>query len=295
MKKTVSIGIVLTITIAGILYSEEPAMIFIQGGTFTMGANDSRYQDAPEHDVSISSFWIGETEVTVGIFRRFLQETGLPFLWKNEYSGNPDHRLNEDRPDDWPITGLNWELAIHFCNWLSESEGLEPVYRFVKQKPEWALQWDVTADGYRLPTEAEWEYAARGGPRQESFAPARLQEIARQNGQSNHLMPIREGAVSSLGLYGMYGNALEYCWDFYHVDYYRMSPERNPPGPAESIIYDGDGLLVEPMPGWRVVRSQYYLFHHEAVDVHPAERKLVWAYFPYPSVGFRLARSGQES
>ena len=132
-----------------------PEMVLVEAGSFQMGAVDGQADAQPVHEVVITwSFYMGAYAVTFAEYDLFCA----------------DSRNNE--PDDrgWgggklPVIHVDWNEATAYCNWLSEKEGLMPCYSG-KGK---LVQCDFTANGYRLPTEAEWEYAARGGAKSQGF------------------------------------------------------------------------------------------------------------------------------
>jgi formylglycine-generating enzyme required for sulfatase activity len=121
-------------------------MMELPGGTLRMGSPNSDdmafYWEKPQHTVTVSGFRIGVTPVTAGLYCEVMQQ--------------------EPPPDDrqqFPVVDITWYDAIQFCNALSEREGYQPCYRQVRSR--WVCDW--SADGYRLPTESEWEYACRAG------------------------------------------------------------------------------------------------------------------------------------
>ncbi len=234
MKKHILFFALLILT--GILNAQKPEMVFVEGGSFYMG-ND--YSDAldekPEHKVTLSDFYIGKYEVTFDEFDLFCRSTGYPF------------------PDDGgfgrgklPVMNVSWEGAIKYCNWLSSRFGLDKVYEleidsngtYVKE-----VHWD--ANGYRLPTEAEWEYVAKGGSKSQGYAycgsndPNEVAWYAANSDGKPH--EVGQKKPNELAVYDMLGNAWEWCWDYYDKDYYKKSPSENPHGPAngKTRVYRG--------------------------------------------------------
>ncbi|HEX4150008.1 MAG TPA: SUMF1/EgtB/PvdO family nonheme iron enzyme, partial [Pirellulales bacterium] len=149
--------------------------------------------------------------------------------------------------DQWPVTQITWNDAVAFCNWLSEQEKLQPCYR-MDEKAGWVLLTGLSSNGvpkaenwgYRLPTEAEWEFACRAGTdTQFSFGddPAMLGQFAWWGSQRDenavaHPSPVATKQANPFGLFDMHGNASEWCQDF-GKSYYASSPPADPPGPSE--------------------------------------------------------------
>ena len=187
-------------------------MVQITGGKFIMG--DKNEVDAPPHEVVVSSFFIDKHLVTQEQFQKIMGAN--PSRWKGDKN---------------PVEQLRWSDAVRFSNKRSELEGLQPCY-----DPK-TLKCDFDATGYRLPTEAEWEYACRAGTTTAYFfgdAPAKLGDYAWFDKNSGgHPRPIGQKQPNPWGLYDMVGNVWEWCNDFYKVDYYQESPRENPKGPNE--------------------------------------------------------------
>jgi formylglycine-generating enzyme required for sulfatase activity len=240
-------------------------MIRVEGGGFLMGSNEEPYGAGERvHRVSLSSFFMGETEVTQG-------------LWKAVMGDNPSRFAGDDRPVD----SVSWFDAVRFCNTLSEKEGLEPAYEIAGN----AVVWNRGAGGYRLPTESEWEYAARGGLRGAVASEAlgrsfyaggeNAADIGWYDANSGRTsQPVKGKAPNSLGLYDMSGNLWEWCWDYYGE--YPREPVTDPEGPAESSrrVLRG-GAWFTPVNLLRVTNRYWNV---------PG--------FKANSVGFRLARNG---
>ncbi|HHV37557.1 MAG TPA: SUMF1/EgtB/PvdO family nonheme iron enzyme [Candidatus Cloacimonetes bacterium] len=195
--------------------NEINSMIFVEGGSFEMGSDDGwELKERPIHDVTISSFWIDKYQVT--------QKE-----WKNIMRSKP----SKIKSDNLPVQYVSWYDAIEYCNKRSIKEGLMPCYS--GSGDDITCNWE--ADGYRLPTEAEWEYAARGGNKSRGYKYAgsnTLDDVAwcKSNSQ-NKIHPIGQKSPNELGIYDMSGNVCEWCWDWYDASYYSKSPKRDPHGP----------------------------------------------------------------
>lgn len=118
--------------------------------------------------------------------------------------------------DRLPVEGVSWWDAVRFCNALSQHEGLSPAYG---REDDEGIEWDESADGYRLPTEAEWEQACRAGTTGARYGP--LDEIAWYRGNSNErIHDVGGKQPNAWGLYDMLGNVFEWCWDIYDAEVY---------------------------------------------------------------------------
>ena len=187
-------------------------MVRVPGGWFAMGSDREDAIDEPAHRVYVSPFAIDKYEVTQEEYERV---TGV----------NPSRHKGATNP----VEQIRWADAAKYCNARSRAEGLQPAY----DPKTW--QCDFEADGYRLPTEAEWEYAARagtGGDRYFGDDPSKLSRHAwfKEN-STRGPQPVGQREPNPWGLYDVYGNVWEWCHDFYAEDYYRQSPERDPRGP----------------------------------------------------------------
>lgn len=189
-------------------------MISLSGGTFTMGTSEGNPEEGPPHKVTVSPFLMDKFEVTHEMFAK----VQLP---------DPSHW--QDNPKG-PVERVRWRDAKAYCNERSRADGLTPCYN--EKTPEWEC--DYSADGYRFPTEAEWEYAARAGSQTpyDFGSPDKLRQFAwfADNGdQKTHR--VGQKKPNAWGLCDMYGNVSEWCEDVYSPTYYKESPEKDPTGP----------------------------------------------------------------
>jgi sulfatase modifying factor 1 len=189
-------------------------MVLIPGGWFQMGSAENLEEDEPRHKVYVDSFYIDKHEVTQADYERVMGTN--PSRWKAERN---------------PVEQIRWAQAVQYCNARSRLEELRPAY-----DPE-TWQCDFQAEGYRLPTEAEWECAARAGTEAIYFfgdGPAQLKQYAwfKEN-CTRQPQPVGSKDPNPFGLHDMYGNVWEWCHDFYEEDYYRHSPAKDPRGPEK--------------------------------------------------------------
>lgn len=238
-----------------------PPMAFVQGGSFQMGSDYEGDQAEPIHSVVVSSFYIGKYEVTQ-------QE------WQMIMGYNPS--AGYGIASNYPVYNVDWYEAVVYCNKRSLQEGYTPCYSIYGQTdPEnWGAlpasentSWDSvfcdwSANGYRLPTEAEWEFAARGGNLSQGFIYAGSNLIAdvawysRNSENTSHVVGTKY--PNELGLYDMSGSVSELCWDWH--ENYNSDLQNNPTGPINGfsrIIRGGSGSVFGQEDNCRVACRSY--------------------------------------
>jgi formylglycine-generating enzyme required for sulfatase activity len=235
-------------------------LVLIPAGEFLMGspASDKEAHDdeKPQHRVRITQpFYLGVTEVTQGQYRAITGEN------PSDFKGS----------DGLPVESVSWNEAIAFCNKLSAREGLKPYYQFGAGVPS-------GGEGYRLPTEAEWEYACRAGATTRfSFgdADASLGEYAWFGGNSgSETHPVGQKRPNAWGLFDMHGNVWEWCWDRYDEKYYASSPGADPLGPSGAVD--------------RVIRGGCW--YRDPQQCRAAYRYGYTPGYRFNNLGFRVAR-----
>lgn len=193
-------------------------MVSIPGGQFTMGDKDE--PDATPHEVVVSPFLMDKCLVTQEQYEKLMGDN--PSRWKSPKN---------------PVEQVRWSDCVKFCNARSQAEGLKPCYNL----QTWEC--DFTADGYRLPTEAEWECACRAGTKTAYFFgdnPSQLGDYAWfEKNSGGHPQPVGQKKPNPWGLFDICGNLWQWCNDLYGVEYYAQSPKENPRGPKE-----GDSRVV---------------------------------------------------
>ncbi len=216
-----------------------PPMVQVNRGSFQMGnvENDSEgwVDEKPVHTVTLTyDFWIGKYEVTFNEYDAYCAATGKAQV--SDYSFWAGYNLGRGTR---PVIWVSWWDAIGYCNWLSEREGLAKAYDIDGNLLDKSgkVTTDITkVEGYRLPTEAEWEYAARGGQNSRGYKYAGsndLNEVGWYYGYSgNKTHPVGEKKPNELGLYDMSGNVWEWCHDWWDSGYYSKGAQTNPTGPS---------------------------------------------------------------
>jgi len=260
---------------------EATKMVSIPAGTFEMGDtfDEGYFHELPVHSVSLSPYEIGAYEVTASAWQEVRS-------WANT-NGYDIVMGFQNRGGDHPVRGVTWEDVVTWCNAKSEKDGLNPCYDLAS----WTC--DFSLDGWRLPTEAEWEKAARGGVPGQRFPHGNTisHEDANYESQTNEFYDVsptqgphpdwpktsRVGsfAPNGYGLYDMAGNAGEWVYDWYDTSYYRTSPAQDPTGPSSGET--------------RMIRGG--TLSHPALIARVTDRLIRYAQTnQFGDLGFRLAR-----
>ncbi|MDR0453288.1 MAG: SUMF1/EgtB/PvdO family nonheme iron enzyme [Deferribacteraceae bacterium] len=286
-------------------------MVWVEGGAFMMGSPSSeigrgRYSiEGPQHKVTVSGFYMSKYEITRAEYEELMGSNPLYFQkgWSHDEAEIIYERhIGKKVAGSFPVTYVSWFDAIEYCNKRSIKEGLTPVYTI----DGFNVKWNRGANGYRLPTEAEWEYAAKGGNKDKKTflysGSNNLDEVAWHSGNAITTIanPVGLKAPNSLGLYDMSGNVAEWCWDWMDYDYYKVSPDTNPVGPdTGSGTYDSrvlrGGQVTEGI-SWKTVSEYNKLFKTTDKDLWDQFRSSSRSSL-YPgqqnnrAVGFRVVRN----
>jgi sulfatase modifying factor 1 len=223
----------------------EPLRIHIVAGWFSMGSDSGQSVESPVHRVWVDSFCMAATQVTVEEYARFLEATGNvpPPFWNDPNFSDPQQ----------PVVAVSWLDAVAYCDWLSS----------------------MASSRYRLPTEAEWERAARGGAEGMLFPWGDDPPTSREAYHSRWKTgpePVGKSQPNHFGLFDMCENVHEWCSDWYGPDYYATSPERNPQGPEEGARKASRG------GSWR----------HQIKISRCSTRSSIPPEFKYADYGFRV-------
>jgi formylglycine-generating enzyme len=225
----------------------EPLPVQIPAGWFAMGSNSGQEVEAPVHQVWVDGFSMAATQVTVAEYAFFLQATGRtpPPYWGHAEFSHPQQ----------PVVAVSWFDAAAYCTWLSATIGAH----------------------YRLPTEAEWERAARGGAESMMFPWGNEPPVSRRDYHARWKTgpePVTHSEPNAFGLFEMCENVHEWCSDWFAGGYYAISPDRNPQGPEEGTRKASRG------GSWR---------HHIKISRCSA-RSSIPPEFQYADYGFRVVR-----
>jgi formylglycine-generating enzyme required for sulfatase activity len=262
-------------------------MVQIPGGTFQMGSPASepdRASDETQHSVTLTGFRMGKYLVTQAQYEAVMGTN--PSNFKTPVSP-------ETSTANRPVENVNWYNALVFCNKLSVTDGLTPAYRIdgstdptawgtvpTNSNSTWnAVEIVAGSTGYRLPTEAQWEYACRAGSTTAYNTGATIIDntgwYIDNSGARTH--SVGEKPANAWGLYDMHGNVYERCWDWYSSSYYSSSPEENPTGAvsgSERVMRGGTWSSTS-----RFLRSAF--------------RSYIYPYSGSNVIGFRLVRPAQ--
>lgn len=232
-------------------------MVFVEGSVFEMGSDSGEKNEKPIHQVKLDSFYIGKYPVTQ-------QE------YKNVMGTNPAFR----KDDYSPVEQVNWYDAVEFCNKKSELEGLVPCYSGSGKN----TKCNYSSNGYRLATEAEWEYAAKGGIKSKGYLYSGSDKISDvgwdefNSKGTSHQVGMKK--PNELGLYDMSGNVWEWCNDWYDQGYYCSTSKENPKGAEQGTR--------------RVIRGGAWTFYEYSCRITQREKSLPLNRFYV--IGFRVVR-----
>ena len=247
-------------------------LVYIPGGSFMMGTSDGMFNERPRHKVTVNGFWMGKYEVTQGQYEQVMGR-------------NPSKFKGDTRR---PVESVTWYDAVEFCNVLSRMAGLHPAYSIEKAKQDpndtkpcdqliWTVRVVPGSNGFRLPYEAEWEYACRDGSTTRFFWGSYDNQACKYANVADHSLrrkysgrmmvihincndgfaetaPVGKFRPSPIGLHDMIGNVSEWCMDWYGEHYYRTSPEVNPRGPSSGsyrVCRGGSWTFFHNRPGCR--------------------------------------------
>lgn len=253
-------------------------MIRLSEGEFMMGSDDAHSDESPAHRIRLSAFALGATPVTVGQWNEVMMD--------DPRSGDPE----------LPVTGVSWLDAIRFCNAASARAQLQPAY----VQGGVRVRWDRSADGYRLPSEAEWEYACRAGTTTRWSCgddPVALPDYAwLHDNAGGTAHPVSTRRANPWGLYDMHGNVWEWCWDVYDAAAYQGAVEvDDPSGPVDkgensvAMEYKKVDTVVDKP---RVDRGGS--FWGEAENLRSSFRYGFHPHFQAVNLGFRCARGPER-
>jgi formylglycine-generating enzyme required for sulfatase activity len=248
------------------------ALKLIPAGKFLMGSpsGQGRNDEYPQHSVTITKpFYLGVHPVTQGQYTKLIGKNPSHFA----ATGGGKDKVARMDTSRFPVESVSWVESAQFCNALSKAEGLDPYYKIQGDQVE-----ILGGKGFRLPTEAEWEYACRAGTTTPYGFDGGESELGRyawfdkNSDQRTHA--VGETEPNPFGLHDMHGNVWEWVWDGYEADYYLRTPESDPPGPSQAAdrVFRG-GSWGNTAEGCRSANRS---------SITPGSRN--------GSVGFRVAR-----
>ena len=226
--------------------ASPPGWALIPSGWFGMGSDRGQDNERPQHQVWVDAFYLSERQVTNREYSIFLEASGVrpPPMWSDPNFSGPDQ----------PVVAVSWFDAVLYCEWLGRATGRR----------------------CRLPTEAEWERAARGGVEDKLF-PWGDDPPQSRPGYGNRWQsgpePVGQSPANAFGVYDICENVHEWCSDWYQANYYAIAPERNPRGPESGSRRSSRG------GSWR---------HHIKI-ARCAARSSIPPAFEYADYGFRVA------
>jgi formylglycine-generating enzyme required for sulfatase activity len=269
----------LFLPIASVLWAQSPppspafisdGFVRVEGGTFFMGS-PSREQgrdddEGPQHQVTVSSFYMSRYEVT-----------------QKEYQEVMGTNPSGFKGDNLPVETVSWYDAVEYCNRRSLKEGLAPAYTVnILWWESRTVTWDRNADGYRLPTEAEWEYACRAGTTTAYNTGESINGdtgwYAANSGDTTH--PVGQKPPNAWGLYDMHGNVWEWCWDWYipYSSEAQIDPQAEP--------YEG-------APPWLLRVRRGGGWYNSAEYLRSATRYVSRPHYHGRYLGFRVVRNAR--
>jgi sulfatase modifying factor 1 len=266
----------------------DSALVLIPAGTFAMGSDKGEYDEVPVHTVSVDSFYISKYELTNAEFAAFVKATRYV---TDAEKGKPVHAYIKGASDWQQVTGFSWQ----------HPEGDSTSIIGKEHHPVVCVSWNDAAAyaawrGGRLPTEAEWEYASRGGLVGKKYnwgdtlGTQGIQYANYWQGtwpDSNKLedkffytAPVGSFKPNGFGLYDMAGNVWEWCADFYHDDFYKTSPAKNP----RDTVPNANGFRTARGGSW-------YCAENTCKAYNNSYRGRSIQFYSFNNVGFRIAKS----